>query len=30
MMFIDGICESFSARVMEVTHPELPIYSFEL
>ena len=24
------ISESFSARVGEVTHPELPIYSFEL
>ena len=23
-------CESFSERVSELTHPELPIYSFEL
>ena len=25
-----NIYESFSARVMEVTHPKLPIYSFEI
>ena len=24
------VCESFSARVGEVTHPKLPIYSLEI
>jgi len=25
-----SIAESFSARVSELTHPKLPIYSFEI
>ena len=33
MKLIRNVCmytyESFSARVSELTHPELPIYSFE-
>ena len=24
------VCESFSERVSELTHPKLPIYSFEI